>query len=120
MAYCPQCATEYEEGTRECMDCHVALQPGPPPPLSEGERDQGDVKLVTVRIFGGATGSTAAEVAKNLLESEGIPCLITGANVARMLNALDVHLRVREEDGERASRILEEYSEAAPPGDESA
>jgi Putative prokaryotic signal transducing protein len=119
MAYCPLCGTEYEESARECMDCRVPLRPGPPPPVSQETGGQSDVRLATVRTFLGAA-FTDAELAKNLLESEGIPCLLTGANAARLYHALDVQLMVREQDAERAARILREYSDAAPPEDETA
>jgi hypothetical protein len=102
------------------MDCHVALRPGAPPSEREKDEEKGDVRLATVRVFMGGAASTDAELTRNLLESEGIPCVLTGANVARLYHALDVHLMVREEDAERAARILKEYSDAAPPEDEPA
>jgi Putative prokaryotic signal transducing protein len=119
MKHCPGCGTEYEDFARECMDCRVELRSGPAPadPENDGRRD--DVKVLAVRTFIGGAASTDAEVAKNLLESEGIPCFLTGANAARLYHALEVQLMVRQEDGEHATRILKEFSDAAPPADDS-
>ncbi len=120
MRHCPKCGTEYEDSAEECMDCHVPLRPGAAPMAPGDEASPQDVKLVPVRTFFGGTSATDAELAKNLLESEGIPCVLIGANAARMYPGLDGRLMVREEDAERAARILKEYAQAAPPNDESA
>ena len=40
MAYCPECRTEYVEGTAECADCQVPLMPGPAPALVDPETGQ--------------------------------------------------------------------------------
>lgn len=121
MAYCPKCLVEYAEGSPECIDCRVALQSGAPPAsagAAEGEIAH-DVKLVTIRVFSGRTAPMEAEMAKNRLESEGIPCALGGANAARLLHALDVSLMVREEDAEEAARVLKEYAESdQAPADE--
>ena len=123
MAYCPKCLTQYEESARECMDCHVALRPGSPPPAASTPdeiRASHDVKLVTIRVFSGNTAPPDAEMAKNLLESEGIPCILSGANAAWLYHVFEVPLMVREEDAEEASRILKEYLDSGPaPLDES-
>jgi hypothetical protein len=60
-----------------------------------------------------------ADVARNILQSQGIPSLVPGETSAELLPVLDVSLMVREEDAERASHILEGYldSEAASPGE---
>jgi hypothetical protein len=69
-----------------------------------------DIKLSAIRTFIGWTAASDAEFAKNVLESEGTPCVLTGVNAARLTAlALDVRLLVREEDAERARGILEHY-----------
>jgi Putative prokaryotic signal transducing protein len=115
MAYCPRCATEYEENAGECMDCHLALRPGPPPASLLERKKHGmrrDVKLVSVHVFSGGTAVMEAELAKNWLESEGIPCVLPGEASVGMLPVLDVPLLVCEEDADEATRILKEYLES--------
>jgi hypothetical protein len=122
MAYCPRCATEYEESAHECMDCHLPLRPGPPPAslLERTKRRlRRDVKLVSVHVFSGGTAVMEAELAKNWLESEGIPCILPGEASVGMLPVLDVPVLVCEEDAEDATRILKEYLESNSPRTES-
>jgi putative signal transducing protein len=118
MRHCPRCGAEYEDSAEECMDCHLALRPGAPPKPSQKHEGVRDVELVTARIFGGGTAAADAELAKSLLESEGIPSVLAGANAARMYPVLEVRLLVREDDLERAAQVFEEYSKAAPKEDE--
>jgi len=117
MPYCPNCLTEYVEGTTTCEDCGAQLAPGSPPetPPQTQSAGSGDSKLVTVRIFTGPTALLDADVARNILHSQRIPSLVPGETSAGLLPVLDVSLLVREEDAERAARILQEYldSEAA-------
>jgi Putative prokaryotic signal transducing protein len=120
MRYCPSCGTEYEDFARECMDCHVALASASDSGAARELSEPQDVKLAAIRTFMGFTASSDAEFVKNLLEAEGIPCVLTGANSARLSGlALDVRLLVREEDAERAAHFLEEYSDDASPNGES-
>ena len=121
MAYCPQCGTEYAQGSPECIDCHVNLMPGPPPNVDGQNAEDAishDVKLVTVHVFGGLTAHASAELAKNWLEAEGIPCVLVGANASRIYHAFDVPLMVREEDAEEAAQILKDYLESSQPAGE--
>jgi hypothetical protein len=113
MAYCPNCLIEYEEGTKECEVCHVALEAGAPP---EGEIESntpaiqpGD-DLVAIRTFSGPTGSMDAELAQNILQTQGIPCALPGEGHAEILPGIDVvHLLVRKGDAARAEEILKSY-----------
>jgi hypothetical protein len=125
MAYCPRCATEYEESAGECIDCRLPLRPGPPPAsLLERKRRpmRSDVKLVPVHVFSGGTAVMQAELAKSWLESEGIPCVLPGEASVGMLPVLDVPVLVCKEDEEEATRILRDYleSNAEPQEDEPA
>jgi hypothetical protein len=123
MPYCPDCLTEYVEGTLKCEDCGAELTPGSPPqaPPLTASAGFGDSKLVTVRAFTGVFTASAllrADVARNILQSHGIPALVPGETSAELLPVLDVSLLVREEDAERAARILRDYldTEAPSPG----
>jgi putative signal transducing protein len=109
MAYCPQCLTEYREDATECMDCRVALVPGAPPTAARGS-DEPNAKLVRLRTFSGPTAQLDAGLAKNILATQGIPCVLPGEAVAEMLPGVDaVQLLVREEDAVEAAEILKSY-----------
>ena len=114
MLHCPKCGTEYEEGALECMDCHVALLPGPPVSLVERKRPEfrRDVKLVPVHVFSGGTALIEAQLARSWLESEGIASVLPGEPSVGMLPVLDVPVLVCEEDAEEARRIIKGYLES--------
>lgn len=68
------------------------------------------MKLAKVRSFGGPTGSMSAEVAKNILEAEGIPSVLQGEFSAETLPGVDpVDLLVRAEDADRAAELLQSF-----------
>jgi hypothetical protein len=74
---------------------------------------------VSVRVFTGPTALLDAEVAGNILQTQGIPSLVPGETSAELLPVLDVPLLVREEDAERAATILRDYldTKAASPSE---
>ena len=111
MPYCPKCKIEYVEGVQQCDDCGATLLPGSPPqpPATADLRAEKDVKLVPVRIFSGGTAQMDGELARNILQSQGIPSLLQGESSAEMLPVLDVPLLVREKDATEAEEILKEY-----------
>ena len=109
MAYCPQCLTEYREGVEECMDCRVALLPGLPPRVAHEAHDP-EPALVRLRTFSGPTAQLDADLAKNILGTQGIACVLPGERMAEVLPGVDmVQLLVREEDAEEAAAILKSY-----------
>jgi len=121
MPYCPNCLTEYVQGTTKCDDCGAELAPGSPPqspprPPSAGADES---KLVPVRVFTGPTALLDAEVARNILQTQGIPSFVPGETSVELLPVLDVSLLVREQDAERAAGILRDYldTEAASPAE---
>lgn len=73
------------------------------------------MNLVKVRTFSGATARLDAELARNLLASEGIECMLPGHIAAQTIPLFDVALMVREEDAERAARLLAEYFDSNGP-----
>jgi len=110
MSYCPNCLTEYVEGTKTCEDCGAQLSPGPPPHSQSAGSPAS--KLVAVRMFTGAGALMDIELARNILQDQGIPSLVSGEFSAELLPVLDVPLLVREEDSDRAARILRDYFDA--------
>lgn len=122
MPYCPDCLIEYVEGTAKCEDCDADLLPGPPPEARArvAMADSRDSKLVAVHVFSGATALLDADVARSILNTQGIPCILPGETSAELLPVLDIPLLVREEDAEEAARILREYfqSGAVAPAEE--
>jgi hypothetical protein len=111
MPYCPKCLIEFVEGTVKCEDCGADLLPGSPPaaPAPVAIGDARDTKLVSVRVFSGGTAQMDAELARNILRTQGIPCVLPGETSAELLPVLDVPLLVREADAEKATRVLEEF-----------
>lgn len=137
MPYCPNCLTEYVEGTSECEDCGIYLLPGSPPE-AESESDSSragkefggwfralvgagpededpQVKIVRIRTFSGATASLDANLARNLLRARGIRSILGGQTSAELLPVLEVSLLVREEDADRATNLLQNYFDRPRP-----
>ncbi|MGH9470930.1 MAG: putative signal transducing protein [Terriglobia bacterium] len=115
MAYCPECGTEYKEGATDCPDCEMRLKPGRPP-AHLAERQEGTSKLMRIRVFTGPSAVMAADLARNLLQTERIPCMLPGEYTAEMLPGVEpVQVFVRECDAERASEILQAYFDTSEP-----
>jgi hypothetical protein len=118
MAYCPKCEVEYEESASECMDCHVPLRAGNPPAQAE-KTSEPEASLVRVRAFSGPGGLMQAGLARNLLETEGIPCALQGQMMGEILPLEPIVMLVEETDAERAREILAAFldnpDEQAPP-----
>ena len=112
MPQCPQCGTECVEGSVECPDCRQALQPGLASEQVPHSKGSG-VKLVRLRTFNGPTAQLDANLARNILETQGILCVLPGEASAEMLPGVDpVQLLVRREDAEEAAEILQSYLES--------
>ena len=116
MPYCAKCLIEYVEGTKQCEDCGAFLLPGAPPeaPPRPDIAHEKDVKLVPVRVSADDTGMEA-EVARGILESQGIPSMLSGDVAGEPFPVMGTHLLVREQDVVRAERILREYADAEVP-----
>ena len=109
MAYCPQCLTEYREGASDCIDCGVPLATGAPPEAGP-QHGEPAAKLVRLRTFSGPTAQLDADLARNILATQGIECVLPGEQMAETLPGVDmVQLLVREDDAEEAGAILKSY-----------
>ena len=138
MPYCPNCLTEYIQGTSECEDCKIQLLAGSPPEdQSEADADSGhgkafggwfrslvgagpedenqEVKIVRLRTFSGGTASLDASLARNLLRASGIRSVLEGETSAEILPVLEVSLLVREDEADRAADILSNYFDKSGP-----
>jgi hypothetical protein len=51
MAYCPQCRSEYPDGTDRCADCDVALVDTPPADNDEASSPDPDAEMVALRSY---------------------------------------------------------------------
>jgi hypothetical protein len=93
------------------------LLPGSPPatPLRVDLNEEKDVKLVPARVFTGSTAQMDAELARNILQTQGIPSALSGEGLADPFPVAEVHLLVREEDAGHAERLLEDYLDADVP-----
>jgi len=117
MPYCAKCLIEYIDGTPQCEDCGAFLLPGSPPAASPRlvVAHEKDVKLVPARVFTGGTAPMDAELARNILQTQGIPSTISGEGLSDPFPVAEVHLLVREEDAATAERILQEYLDLEVP-----
>jgi putative signal transducing protein len=111
MSYCPQCLTEYADTATECIDCCVPLQKGARPASpADDEGPEPEPQLVRLRTFSGPTAVMEADLAKNLLQEQGIISFVPGETSAEILPGIDVvQIWVREEDADRASDVLKSY-----------
>jgi Putative prokaryotic signal transducing protein len=119
MPHCPKCLIEYVDGTEECEDCGTVLLPGPVPEEEIANRELPSLKdanLVTLHTFSGPTALLDADVARNLLASQGITSLVAGETSVEMLPVLDCPLLVRAEDAEKAARVLASFLDTSAAG----
>jgi putative signal transducing protein/zinc ribbon protein len=121
MAHCPKCGVENAEEATVCSVCGAALPTRRPPDGvtankqdPEPERASGETSCI--RIFRGPTAQMEADLAKNVLEQEGIPCALPGEEMAAVLPGVDVvQLLVRQEDAEEATEILKDFFDLPQP-----
>ncbi len=104
MGWCPRCGAEYVEGVRACADCGVGLTNAPPPepPLS-GEK--------SVVVYSTDGPEEMLGMVKDLLEGNGIRCLVTGDAMSRLLIYYQTtkYISVLEKDAPRARRLIDAY-----------
>ena len=107
MPFCPNCRYEYEPGVSECADCGVPLVESLPE-----EPKPSDEELVELNTL---PGTMYAEMVKEVLEKEGIGCVIkpsalSGGLLVNAVNAAGSECRifVPASKRKRAERILTE------------
>jgi len=126
MMVCPQCRSEYRDGTTHCADCYAELVAAPPG--SEPEPGPGpgghDVDLVDVFETG---NPSLVLVAKSLLDSAGIEFVTRGEALQDLfgmgrfpasmsLIAGPVIFQVDRKDAEDAAALLKDVA-SSPPRD---
>jgi hypothetical protein len=62
--------------------------------------------------------ASQAEIIKNFLESEGIPCSIDGEGQVGLAGILDIKLLVRAVDADRARQLVLQQEQAGQEADE--
>jgi putative signal transducing protein/zinc ribbon protein len=115
MAHCSKCGVEYSEGTAACAKCGAPLLPGQLPAMAATEKPRSG-QTQCVRVFRGPTAQMEADLAKNVLIEEGIPCVLPGEEMASVLPGVDlVQLWVRQEDADEAMEILKDFFDSPQP-----
>ena len=115
---CPKCGTEYRQGFDKCFDCDVLL-------IDEKEfqelqeREEAEREryrhMDIVRVYS-VQGQPEADLIKSLLEANGIESFTKGRAVQSVhpftVDGLgEIRILVREEDADRASKIIAEFVE---------
>jgi hypothetical protein len=124
--YCPECGGEYQEWAQKCVDCGVALvdtKPNAKPKKDKGAEvtTKGGRKYIKEPLvpLAGFANTMEAQFTQGILESEGIPSIITSADVV-LLNGqntstkVSVNLVVKESDLAKAKEILESIDTNVP------
>ena len=105
MPYCPNCKYECKDNVEECPNCGAKL-------VDESDEEASDsIKYVRFRSL---PSRLYAEMLQEVLEKEGIPCIIKGDDIAITLGSysttspVEVTIWVPEEDLERTEKIADE------------
>jgi hypothetical protein len=109
--YCPECRSEYQEWVEKCPDCGAALTDTKPGAKPKPNKDGGKYAREPLVAIGSFTNSMEAQFNKGILESEGIPSMITSTDsiIAYQPDASavgNIHLVVKESDAGKAKEIL--------------
>jgi hypothetical protein len=94
MPYCPNCSTEYVDGTVTCSDCDVALVAERPPKQDSADETHESGDFVLLRTY---STRVNAEMVGDALENEGITGLIKSNEVFGMGTGLGVMAPARIE-----------------------
>ncbi len=115
---CPQCGTEYRQGFDKCFDCDVLLMDEREfQELQEREKAEREryrtMDIVRVRSV---QGQPEADLLQSLLEANGIESFTRGRAVQSVhpftMDGLgEIRILVREEDADKARKVIEEFVE---------
>ncbi len=115
---CPQCGTEYRQGFDKCFDCDILLMDEREfQELQEREKAEREryrtMDIVRVRSV---QGQPEADLLQSLLEANGIESFTRGRAVQSVhpftMDGLgEIRILVREEDADKARKVIEEFVE---------
>ncbi len=104
--FCPKCKAEYREGYLRCADCDIDLVPELPP---EPELSAEYIDFIKIMTY---SSRHEAELAKGFLSANNIKAVIFGDDAGGVQPGLSfstgVQLSVKEEDVEKAKRIIDD------------
>ncbi len=114
MSYCPNCRVEFGESATQCKKCGVTLLPGDLPEAASPEAYTGET--ICLGTFSGPTAQMEADLAKSVLEEQGIPAVVAGVSTAGGVEggSEGVTLWVLQEDADEAADILEDFFDSPP------
>ena len=104
MAFCPNCRSEYVDGTSTCEDCGEKLTKNLPPEAATADTGE----LVEVWY---TQGEMDAQLVRSLLESNGIDSMLSGESL-RLTHGFtvdglaEVKILVRNDDAKRACEVI--------------
>ena len=111
--FCPKCKAEYREGFSRCADCGIDLVPELSPEPEPSVEYIDFIKIITY------SSRHEAELAKGFLSVNGIDAVVFGDDYGGLQPGLSfstgVQLLVKEEDIEKAKRILHDTGNTTFP-----
>jgi hypothetical protein len=103
MAYCPECGAEFQMEIRRCPECLVDLvEELQDPSLYDSEEEN----LLLIRA---AASSDEARRVKELLEKNGILCVVEKPNQSKNTPVGMMHVLVNEKDGARSQELIKSH-----------
>ncbi len=104
MAYCPECGAEFRVGIRRCPECLVDLVDELEDPALY---DSPEEDLVLIRA---ADSSDEAKKIKELLEKNGILCVVEQTNPGKSTTHLGVmRVLVNQKDEPRCQELIKSH-----------
>ena len=115
MAYCPKCRDEFQDWVKTCPDCGSCLV-SDLPAHERVERDKGHEPLVHIAT---APDEVTAALWKQVLEDDGIRCLVRRDDLAVAMYALpwnmQCEIHVLASESEKAKEILDSLRDDSQP-----